>query len=221
MATEFKIYIGRVLKQVHPETGISGAALATVSNLVVIDIKKIMFHVQNLMTQNKRKTLSSREIQAGVRLSLPGELAKHAVSEGTKAVTKSYVGQSNYSTTSIKPIMSRSTRAGLQFSVPRVEAIMKKLSIVERKSSMAAVYLAAVCEYLTAEVLELAGNTARDNRRQRITNRHIKIAIEMDEELNELYKDTVLAGGVLPYIHTAILPKKAREEERTGSLKME
>ena len=72
----------------------------------------------------------------------------------------------------------------------------------------APVYLAAVLEYLCAEILELAGNAARDNKKSRITPRHVQLAIRNDEELNKLLGNvTIAAGGVLPNIHTVLLPK--------------
>ncbi|XP_059811060.1 histone H2B-like [Hypanus sabinus] len=82
------IYIYKVMKQVHPDTGISSKAM-TVMNSFVNDIfERIAGEASRLAHYNKRSTISSREIQTAVRLLLPGELAKHAVSEGTKAVTK-------------------------------------------------------------------------------------------------------------------------------------
>ena len=76
------------------------------------------------------------------------------------------------------------------------------------------VYLAAVLEYMAAEVLELAGNAARDNKKSRIIPRHITLAVRNDEELNKFLSGvTVAAGGVLPNIHSVLLPKKAKKSE--------
>ena len=81
-------YIYRVLKQVHPDVGISSKGMSIMNSFVNDIFDRIANEASRLSIQNKRKTISSREIQTSVRLLLPGELAKHAVSEGTKAVTK-------------------------------------------------------------------------------------------------------------------------------------
>ena len=84
----YAIYIYKVLKQVHPDTGISSKAMS-IMNCFVNDIfERIAAEASRLAHYNKRSTITSREVQTAVRLLLPGELAKHAVSEGTKAVTK-------------------------------------------------------------------------------------------------------------------------------------
>ena len=81
---------------------------------------------------------------------------------------------------------SRSSRAGLQFPVGRIHRLLRKGNYAERVGAGAPVYLAAVMEYLAAEVLELAGNAARDNKKTRIIPRHLQLAIRIDEELNKL-----------------------------------
>ena len=81
---------------------------------------------------------------------------------------------------------SRSSRAGLQFPVGRLHRLLKKGHYAERIAGGAPVYLAAVLEYLAAEILELAGNAARDNKKTRINPRHIQLAIRNDEELGKL-----------------------------------
>ena len=84
----FAIYIYRVLKQVHPETGISKKSMSIMNSFINDLFEKIAGEASKLSRYNKKPTITSREIQTAVRLVLPGELAKHAVSEGTKAVTK-------------------------------------------------------------------------------------------------------------------------------------
>jgi histone H2A len=80
-----------------------------------------------------------------------------------------------------------------------------------RMGAGAPVYLAAVLEYLCAEILELAGNAARDNKKSRIVPRHITLAVKNDEELNKLLGNvTIASGGVLPNIHAVLLPKKSK-----------
>ncbi|KAA6355167.1 MAG: putative Histone H2B, partial [Streblomastix strix] len=84
----YSSYIYRVLKSVHPETGISNRAMAIMNSFINDIFERIATEASRLARYNNRHTLTSREIQTAVRLLLPGELAKHAVSEGTKSVTK-------------------------------------------------------------------------------------------------------------------------------------
>jgi histone H2A len=106
--------------------------------------------------------------------------------------------------------VSRSKKAGLQFPVGRVHRYLKKGKYASRIGAGAPVYLGAVLEYLAAEVLELAGNAARDNKKTRIVPRHIQLAVRNDEELNKLLGGvTIASGGVLPNIHSVLLPKKS------------
>ncbi|GMH07773.1 hypothetical protein Nepgr_009613 [Nepenthes gracilis] len=106
--------------------------------------------------------------------------------------------------------VSRSQKAGLQFPVGRVARYMKARKYADRVGAGAPVYLSSVLEYLAAEVLELAGNAARDNKKNRIAPRHIQLAVRNDEEFSKLLGSvTIENGGVLPNIHQMLLPKKA------------
>lgn len=105
--------------------------------------------------------------------------------------------------------VSRSSRAGIIFPVGRMMRYLRKSTFKYRIGMGAPVYLAAVIEYLAAEILELAGNAARDNKKSRITPRHILLAVANDEELNQLLRGvTIASGGVLPRIHPELLAKK-------------
>eukprot|EP00127_Corallochytrium_limacisporum_P000020 Clim_evm20s1 gene=Clim_evmTU20s1 len=84
----YSIYIYKVLKQVHPDTGVSNKAMLIMNSFVSDIFERVANEASRLAKYNKKSTITSREIQTAVRLLLPGELAKHAVSEGTKAVTK-------------------------------------------------------------------------------------------------------------------------------------
>ena len=116
--------------------------------------------------------------------------------------TKTYYGKKH---------VTRSTKAGLRFPVGRVHRHLKKANLKTRIGAGAPVYLAAVLEYLAAEVLELAGNTARDNKRRRITPRFVQFAIRHDNEFHELLQNVVVSeGGVIPQIHKSLLPKSGK-----------
>ena len=110
---------------------------------------------------------------------------------------------------------SRSSRAGLQFPVGRIHRLLRKGNYAERVGAGAPVYLAAVLEYLSAEILELAGNAARDNKKTRIIPRHLQLAVRNDEELNKLLAGVTIAqGGVLPNIQAVLLPKKTEKKPK-------
>ncbi|BGP15848.1 hypothetical protein JCM10213_005667 [Rhodosporidiobolus nylandii] len=110
-----------------------------------------------------------------------------------------------------------SQKAGVVFPVSRIRRKLKdgQYAKIIRKGS--AVYLAGVLEYLVAEVLELAGNAARDNKKKRIIPRHIQLAVRNDEELNRLLAGVVLSeGGVLPNIHAELLPPASKKGKGKG-----
>ncbi|VVB16650.1 unnamed protein product [Arabis nemorensis] len=116
--------------------------------------------------------------------------------------------------------VSKSIKAGLQFPVGRITRFLKKGRYAQRLGGGAPVYMAAVLEYLAAEVLELAGNAARDNKKTRIIPRHLLLAIRNDEELGKLLSGVTIAhGGVLPNINSVLLPKKTAKSTEEKAAK--
>lgn len=221
-SVNFRTYIHRVAKQVHPDTGIGKNAHDQLNSFVNYVAKDIARKSSDFAKSNGKKTISSREVQSSVLILLPGELAKHALNEGTKAVTKfqsepkvSKVPLATKGSRSSKgqPRNSMSASAGLQFPPARAKAVLKNENL--RVGNGAGIYLAAVLEYLTAEVLELAGNKTIDAKRHRINIRDVFLAVEDDEELKKLFLHCgmeLLGGGVVPNIHDSLLIKNKKGE---------
>ncbi|KAA0152483.1 hypothetical protein FNF31_06632 [Cafeteria roenbergensis] len=110
---------------------------------------------------------------------------------------------------------TRSAKAGLQFPVGRY---MRQQRIAARIGAGAPVYMAAVMEYLAAEILELAGNATKDSKKTRIVPRHVQLAVRNDEELNKLLANvTIASGGVIPSIHQVLLPKGTKAAKTTSA----
>jgi len=113
-----------------------------------------------------------------------------------------------------------SSRAGLTLNVRRIHKYLKAGKYAKRITMMGAVYMTGVLEYLTAEMMELAGNAASTNKKKRITPRHVMLAVAFDQELYSLFdagKVIMPGAGVAPFIHKELLPKNADETVRKKS----
>jgi len=114
-----------------------------------------------------------------------------------------------------KKHVSVSEQSGILFPVGRIHSWLKKGLFTERVGNKTAIYMAAVLEYIASEILELAGNSATDNKRQTITPRDIAIIMMHDEELNDLLKNAYIAqGGVMPHIENFLLPDKPKSKKK-------
>ncbi|XP_063725613.1 histone H2A-beta, sperm-like [Symsagittifera roscoffensis] len=114
---------------------------------------------------------------------------------------------------------TRSSRAGPQFPVGRIHRFSRKGNYAERVGAAAPIYLAALLEYLTAEILELTGNAAKDNKKSRIMHRHLQLAIRNDEELNKLLHGVTIAqDGVLLNIHVLLRKKQSSSQPKTDMM---
>lgn len=103
---------------------------------------------------------------------------------------------------------SASKKSGLVFPVGRVRRLVRKQTPRTRLAAKASVYLAAVLEHVVQDILELATDAAKANKKQRVTSRFVLLAIEHDEELKALFPGHVSHGGVIPFIHAPLLPVK-------------
>lgn len=207
----FSVYVYQVLKQVHPDTGMTSGSLSTINSCLKIFAKKISKMARKECQRNNVVTVSSAHVRSAVRKILAGELGKHAIAEGTKALTK-YVSFDDYKGKGDKTRKTRQRSCGLTFSVSRCEHYLRDFGAsLLRVSAGAPVFLTAVIEYLCAELVELSGNLSRDNKRVLIKPRDLFLSVENDEELKSLFKRyniIIHEGGVIPMIYTYLLPER-------------
>lgn len=169
----FVPYIKKVLPQVSAKTTISKDAVSQINFIVNIIIHKMACGARAL----PGKTLTHRQMTTVIRQLFPGELANHAIQEGTKALTE-------FETNVKKPLVKRvsnSSKAGLLFSISRVSNVLRS-KCSQRLSMAASVFVASVVEYLCAEILGLSSTPSKS----RISAKDLHTAIDNDSELDEL-----------------------------------
>jgi histone H2A len=204
----FEIYISKVLKQIC-DCGITGNAKQQLNSFLCILSKKVSNTVLDLTLFGKKKTISEKEIINALNIILPGELLKNSISEGKKSIE-------SFKTNNEKDIKgTRQTKAQIIFPPSITEKFLRNFGNTKiMVTSTSPVFLAAVLEYLTYEVLDLASIYCKDNKRIRITIRDLEVVIRSDEELNKLFTKlniTFLGGGVVPYIHESLLKKNKKK----------
>jgi len=217
MKVQLHSYIRKVLTQVHPDTGITHKASELVNKLNEVILSRIINATNEVLLVSGKKTLTPHDVQTAIQMIFVGELAKHAVSELTKAVTKLQMASDTSGPKALK--------SGLTFPPTRIENYARASSIVRRFNNEAGVSLATSLEYLTAEILELAGDRAREEKKVRITIKHIRDTIEDDKELQKLFHNVSIVGGPISsqarpmMVHKKDAPKSQRTPTVTGTTK--
>ena len=204
----FETYISKVIKQVSEKNGITSNAKQQLNSVLCMIVKTISNTTRNLTEISKKKTLSDKEVLNALLIVLPGQLAQNSVQEGKKSVIRFKEYDSKGS--------SRQDKAGIIFPPSITEKFLRNFGYSKiMVTSSAPVCLAAVAEYIAAEILELASNSARDNKRIRITIRDLEMGVRNDPELNQFFiKENIsfLGGGNTPFIHESLLSKKLRKK---------
>eukprot|EP01084_Bolivina_argentea_P031574 58446_1 len=172
----FNMYIYKVLKSIDSSLGISKKAMDVINSFVFDFFHRICKEAKKLQRFCHKLSMSEKDINTSVQLILPNELAKHTISENTKAITKY---QSSHSG-------SRSDRCGLIFPVGRIARYIKQYGYGDRIGALTAVPLASTLQYLTSELLEAAGNIANDQNKKRIDPRHVLLALQNDDDFSQL-----------------------------------
>lgn len=212
----FSSYIHRILKNVHPDIGISEKGMAVLSRVILFFVRRYATECSALLISGHKKTLDLPTVIAATYIIFSDgileedrtAIANRAIKEIEKHVElfEKYNGKSNEK-------HRKEFQAGLQLSISRVKRVYKETNASSKRiSDVCTVAIASTLEYLLMEVVELAGNASRDNKRARIIPRHLLLAIINDQELNTiiLQQNCILgSGGVMPNIYTPLLPTKS------------
>jgi len=211
-----EIYIQKALKQIYPEMGITKIAKDELNSSLNYIGQALVESAMRLLNSENKGTFSVREMQGAVRVILTGTLAKHALSEGNKAITKF---RNNKGKTPGKPV-PQGHRAGILFSVSRCRQFFEKYK--KRITEDASVFLAAVLEYLTFEILEISANAAQRSKKLRITARFIMLAVNEDQDICDLInklKINFSGAGVVPHINKKLLESTKKKDKAIKEIK--
>lgn len=210
----FETYISKVLKQVNSKSGITSNAKQQLNSALCIVSKHISSIVINLTSIAKKKTISIKEIENALKITLSGELLSNSLSEGTKACQ--FFGK----ITNKGNNTSRQNKAEIIFPPSIVEKFLRNFGNTKiMVTNLAPVYFASVLEYITHEILDTSVTICIENKRNRLTVRDMELGVRNDIELNDLFNRlniTFLGGGVIPFIHTSLL-KKHPKKKRVGN----
>jgi histone H2A len=202
----FETFISKVLKQVSENAGITSNAKQQLNSFLCTLAKHISKIAKELTIHGKKKTISEKEISNSIKIVLSGGLLDNSILEGEKSVN--IFNNSNDKG-------SRQNKAGIIFPPSITEKFLRNFGYSKIMiTNASSVYLSAVLEYLTYEILDLSLNYCKENKRSRITIRDIEVTIRNDEEFNKIFRKinyVFLGGGVIPFIHPSLLAKKKKK----------
>ncbi len=217
----FELYIVKSLQQVSPENGINTDAKQQLNTALCILCRRISDQALALTEYAHKRTISVKEIQNSLKVLVSGELLKHSMSEGTRAVEKfEEYNQTKITLAAKLPSCSRSNKAEIIFPPSILGKFLRRFGYSKiLVTACAPVYLAAVIEYITAEILNISSLRAQESRKNRITVRHMELGVRSDQEFNSLFNKLnikLLGGGIQPGIHKEFLAKKKKNKKKGG-----
>ena len=193
-------HIDKVLKNVlSPELSLTGDGKDSINNIVMFLLNRLMVHINTLLMTTKKKTITTRDVSTAVCLEFPTDVATRVTKRANKAVAaykKSLKAEGKKK--GDQKSVTKSVRAGLLFPVKRTLNLMAARSLVYRKSDSSAVFMSAILEAVTSDILTHAGSVAKQNKKARINPRHILLGVNQDPMLADVLSDVVLSGGVIP-----------------------
>lgn len=193
-SVQLEYYIFKVLKQAHPERGMTSEVKESFNTLLNLVLRKLVSLASDRVLLQKRQTLQPKDIDFAVSLFFPGELQKKVSMRQTASLVRWRAfgkdrGSANGTKTSVAVV------AGLTFPPTAIGSVVRELTPAPRVSKTTGISLAAVLEQLSYRLGEIAGNTAAEDKKVLITAMHLFSAVEGDADLSTLFKGTLLPGG--------------------------
>jgi histone H2A len=210
----FETYISKVLKQISSQNGITHNAKQQLNSALCHILKFISENTIKLTSIAKKKTISLKEVENALKLSLSGKLLVNSLNVGNKSLENLASNGTNVNVNS-----SRQLKAGIIFPPSIVEKFLRGFGTSKiMVSGNSPIFLASVLEYICYEILDLSVGLCSEGKHIRITIRDLELSVRNDTELNDLFcKNNIsfLGGGVVPFIHSSLLNKTKTKKKKT------
>lgn len=215
-AVELKSYIYKVLKQVHPDTGMTSEVKESINNLLNLVLNKLVWVASDRVQLRGKRTLQPEDIAFAVNFLLPGNqlqskygsslpgplsLQRSAIKYHAEAISKWSARNSERKPGG--PREDSAALAGLTFPPTRIENAVRAITPIDRVSKLTGVSLAAILEVIAGEIMEHAGNAARADKKVQIASDHLHTAISADINLAPLFEGVLLPGGYVKHQEVA------------------